>query len=122
MGRMRHILTGIFRGHGLRAAIAAVLLVGCVATVEERPPRVVYVGGPPPPPLVDPRPAPAAPGMVWVEGYWHWNGVQYVWIPGHWESPPAGYAWVGPSYTIVGGRHVYRAGEWRRSGLVAEPR
>ena len=31
----------------------AALLAGCVATVEERPPRVVYVGGPPPPPLVE---------------------------------------------------------------------
>jgi hypothetical protein len=115
IGRVWHALAGIFRGKGLRAVVSALLFAGCVATVEERPPRVIYVGGPPPAPLVEPRPAPAAPGLVWVEGYWHWNGVEYVWIPGHWESPPAGFAWVGPSYAIVGGRHVYRAGEWRRS-------
>jgi hypothetical protein len=99
------------------AAVAA-LLTGCVATVEERPARVVYVSGPPPAPLVE---SPAPPGdasMAWVEGYWHWNGVQYVWIPGHWESPPAGYVWVGPSYVIVGGRHAYRAGSWRRSDVA----
>jgi hypothetical protein len=53
--------------------------------------------------------------MVWVEGYWHWNGVQYVWIPGHWESPPPGYAWMPPSYANVDGRYVYRAGHWRVS-------
>ena len=99
-----------------------VLLAGCVATVEERPPRVVYVGGPPPPPLVEAQPAPAAPGMVWVDGYWHWSGVQYVWIPGHWESPPAGYVWVGPSYAFHGGRHAYRAGRWDRSTVVVVPR
>jgi WXXGXW repeat (2 copies) len=113
-GSKRHILVG--------AVVAALLLAGCVATVEERPPRVVYVGGPPPPPLVDAQGAPAAPGMVWVEGYWHWNGVQYVWIPGHWESPPAGYVWVGPSYTIVGGRHLYRAGRWSQSTALVAPR
>jgi len=90
----------------------ASLCAGCVATIEERPSRLVYVAGPPPPPLADIRGAPAAPGMVWVEGYWHWNGVQYVWIPGHWESPPEGYAWVPPTYVIVEGRHVYRAGRW----------
>jgi hypothetical protein len=90
---------------------AAVLCAACVATIEERPSRVVYAG-PPPPPLTDVRGAPSAPGMVWVEGYWHWNGVQYVWIPGHWESPPAGYAWVPPSYIVVDGRHVYQAGRW----------
>ena len=99
---------------------SSALFGGCVATVEERPPRVVYVAGPPPPPLAETQVAPAAPGMVWVEGYWHWNGVQYAWIPGHWESPPAGYVWAGPSYTIVEGRHVYRAGHWRLRARGAE--
>jgi hypothetical protein len=54
--------------------------------------------------------------MAWVEGYWHWNGVQYVWIPGHWESPPAGSVWLPPSYTMVDGRYVYRAGRWSMRG------
>jgi hypothetical protein len=93
-------------------AMLAMFCSACVATIEERSPRVVYVAGPPPPALVDIHGAPAAPGMVWVEGYWHWNGVQYVWIPGHWESPPAGYAWVPPSYVIVDGHHAYRPGRW----------
>jgi hypothetical protein len=97
--------------------LGLVLLVSaggaCVATVEERAPRVVYVAGPPPAPLSEARGAPAAPGMLWVDGYWHWNGVHYVWIPGHWESPPQGYVWVPPSYSSIDGRPVYRAGHWR---------
>ena len=105
------------QGHLCQLVFVLPLLVGveegCVATVEERPARVVYVAGPPPPPLNEVQAAPAAPGMVWVQGYWHWNGVQYVWIPGHWESPPAGYVWVAPSYTVVDGRHAYRSGGWR---------
>jgi hypothetical protein len=91
--------------------------LGCVATIEERPSRVVYVAGPPPARLSEIRSAPSAPGMLWVEGYWHWNGIQYVWIPGHWESPPSGYGWVPPTYSVVEGRHVYRAGRW---GLVGQ--
>jgi hypothetical protein len=87
--------------------------VGCVATVEERWSRPIYVVGPPPAPFSEVRAAPAAPGMVWVEGYWHWNGVQYVWIPGHWESPPPGQTWLAPRYVVVEGRYVYHAGRWR---------
>jgi hypothetical protein len=92
--------------------ICIALLGGCVATVEERPGRVVYVSGPPPPALAEPRPAPSAPGMVWVDGYWHWNGVQYVWIPGRWETPPPGNVWIAPSHEVVDGHHIYRTGRW----------
>jgi YXWGXW repeat-containing protein len=109
-------------GCGLLAlAVSSASLTACVATVEERPPRIVYVAGPPPPPLSEQQGAAPAPGMLWVEGYWHWNGVQYVWIPGHWETPPPGYVWLGPSYTVVDGRHVYRAGHWSARSRV-EPR
>ena len=94
--------------------VATALSVGCVATVEERPPRVVYVSGPPPPPLGEPEMAPAAPGMVWVGGYWHWSGVKYLWIPGHWESAPMGYVWVPSHYAYLGGRHAYHPGHWWR--------
>jgi hypothetical protein len=33
----------------------------------------------------------AKPGTVWVRGYWHWDGVQYVWQRGHLETtlPPS---------------------------------
>ena len=90
-----------------------VALGGCVATVQERPGRVVYVSGPPPQAIAEPRPAPPSPGMVWVDGYWHWTGVQYVWIPGRWETPPPQQnTWIAPSYTVVDGHHVYQTGRW----------
>lgn len=32
-----------------------------------------------------PRPAPPAPGAVWVEGYCHYDGLRYVFVAGRWE-------------------------------------
>jgi len=62
---------------------AGVMIAGCVATAQDRPLR----GEAPPPPRVEQRPEPPAPGMVWIPGSWHWNGVDHVWLPGHWEAP-----------------------------------
>src|SRR5262249_29273635 len=94
------------------ACVCALGLSACVATVETRDPRYVYVSGPPPAPLVDTQPPPPATGMFWVAGYWHWNGVRYVWLPGHWERPSAGFVYVAPTYSSVDGRYVYRRGRW----------
>ncbi|HYQ45240.1 MAG TPA: YXWGXW repeat-containing protein [Polyangiaceae bacterium] len=30
-------------------------------------------------------PGRAKPGMIWIAGYWHWDGVKNVWQRGHWE-------------------------------------
>ncbi len=101
--------------------VVCALVAGCVATVEERPARI-YMTAPPPPPLVEVRSTPAGPSMVWVDGYWHWNGVQYVWIPGHWEEPPAGYVWTPPRYGMIEGRYIYHPGGWRlRRAMRARP-
>ena len=38
----------------------------------------------------EPEPAtrtPPTPSSLWVRGYWHWDGVDYVWQRGHWEEP-----------------------------------
>ena len=32
--------------------------------------------------VVDPTPKP-----VWMPGFWHWDGFQWVWVPGHWAFP-----------------------------------
>ncbi len=32
--------------------------------------------------------APGKPGAVWMQGYWHWDGVRYVWQRGHYAWPP----------------------------------
>lgn len=57
---------------------------GCIVGAPDRP-----AGQPEPPePLSEQRYAAPAPGMVWLEGSWHWDGVEYVWIPGRWETAP----------------------------------
>jgi hypothetical protein len=59
--------------------LCAASLTGCVAGL----------GHPEPPaPLPEFQSTAPAPGMVWVAGYWHWDGTDHVWVPGHWESPP----------------------------------
>jgi hypothetical protein len=69
-----------------RLVLVALLALtpACVASTPEPPAR----GEAPPAPLPELRSAAPAPGMIWVPGAWHHDGVQYVWIPGRWESPP----------------------------------
>jgi hypothetical protein len=96
------------------AFIAALALGGCVAAEQSAPPRGVVVSGPPPAPLPEPmRPPPPSTASVWVDGYWHWTGMQYAWIPGHWESGPPGTTWAAPRYVASEGSYVYEAGGWR---------
>ena len=80
----------------LAAALALAALSGCTAglsdglecSAEPTAGPCHARDGEPPAPLPEVRSAAPAPGMVWVAGAWHWNGVRYVWIPGRWESPP----------------------------------
>lgn len=73
---------------------------GCVIGRSNRPaqsesahgPSGVAVAGGPVLPQSAPNsqheaPSQQLPGSVWVEGYWHWDGVRYVWQRGHWQPP-----------------------------------
>jgi hypothetical protein len=97
------------------AVLAAVLLPACVVNEPSAPPRGVSVSGPPPEPIREEArpPAPTAQS-VWVNGYWHWTGVQYTWIPGHWEQAPPGATWSAPQYTRKDGAYFYEPGTWNR--------
>lgn len=88
------------------------LLVGCSAARNTGEGRLIYVAAPPPEPLPEAKSGPTSPEMIWVAGYWHWNGVRYVWIPGHWESPRPDQSWEPPAYSFSGGRWTYRPGQW----------
>jgi len=72
----------------LVALLLVTLVPACVAGTPERPARGAGAEGGPPAPLPEIVPAAPAPGMIWVAGAWHYDGVQYVWVPGRWESPP----------------------------------
>lgn len=95
--------------------IGAVALVNaaCVVNEPESPPRGVVVNGPPPPPVREDPPPPPSPQSVWVQGYWHWTGMQYAWIPGHWDAPPPGASWAPPVYSMRDGKHFYESGGWK---------
>lgn len=74
--RMKTVPLALFAG--------ALALAGCVAGLGDEAVRA----GPPPEPLPEFKSTAPAPGMIWVAGAWHWNGVDHVWVPGHWTSPP----------------------------------
>jgi WXXGXW repeat (2 copies) len=99
----------------LSACVGLVNLAGCVVNEPEAPSRSVVVSGPPPAPVREDRPPAPAQPSVWVNGYWHWTGMQYAWIPGHWDAPPPGSAWNGPVYTMRDGRYFYQSGSWQPS-------
>jgi hypothetical protein len=82
------------------------LLGGCVLGSASRPSRADTQADLPPPQAEPgagelllqsrgqlPTEAPDAgprDGGVWVDGYWHWDGVRHVWVPGRWQ-PAAPY-------------------------------
>ncbi len=105
------------------AALAAVVLGGCVAVPVERydgaygrsygyesegilvdppAPRYEYVG---PPPVV---------GYFWIDGYWGWAGRRYVWVPGRWEAPRRDHVWVPHRWERDGRQWREAPGRWER--------
>ncbi|AKF03244.1 YXWGXW repeat-containing protein [Sandaracinus amylolyticus] len=67
----------------------------------------------PPPPQVEARPAAPAPGMVWIEGYWQWDGARFVWIAGRWDLPRGqGASWQPPTWRVGAGGAVFVPGRW----------
>ncbi len=92
----------------------ALALAACVATEPPLEPRGVSVGSPPPAPRLEAQRPPQPSGdAVWIEGYWHWTGMQYAWIPGHWEAGRPGARWAAPRYTQQEGGYYYEPGAWR---------
>src|SRR6185503_2754846 len=51
-------------------------------------------------------------GYVWIDGYWHWNGYDWVWVAGRWEQQQDGYVYVQPYYDYSGSVYVYTPGYW----------
>ena len=99
----------------------SMLSAGCGAAVEAHPPRSVYVARPPPEPLPEFKSGPAAEGMAWIPGYWHFHGTDYVWIPGHWEVPRPGFQWSPPQVLYSSERRtwVYVLGRWQPQAPAA---
>jgi hypothetical protein len=89
------------------------VLGGCVLGSNSRPSRADTQADLPPPVAeagaaqlllpsrrgLPPEAPDAGPldGGVWVDGYWHWDGVRQVWVPGRSEPALPGYQrdWAG---------------------------
>lgn len=74
--------------------------------------RVVVVRPAPPPPRVVVVPARPRPNLVWVEGYWRWNGRDYVWVPGRWVAERRGRRFVQARWEMRGGEWTFVPGGW----------
>ncbi|MEO8205437.1 MAG: hypothetical protein ABI615_04600 [Chthoniobacterales bacterium] len=60
------------------------------------------------------RPGAPGPGLVWINGYWSWNGSEWIWVRGHWvEAPRRGARWVTSKYYIANGQRHWRPGYWQ---------
>jgi hypothetical protein len=76
-------------------------------------PQYVIVREAPPPIIVERRPPMPGQGHIWIDGYWNWNGRQYVWEPGHWAVPPRERViWIAPRYERHEQGYRYMPGRW----------
>lgn len=81
-------------------------------------PTPYYVASTPPEPLYEQMTPSPGDGYVWIDGYWHWNGYEWVWVSGRWERDQSGYVYVEPSYDYVGEQFVYTPGYWSQPTRV----
>jgi hypothetical protein len=68
----------------------------------------------PPAPRAETPGAPPVTGLVWVGGYWHYAGSQWVWVPGRWARPPqSGATWRPNVWVQENGKIRLDPGQWR---------
>ena len=114
----------------LCAGIAVVLAAASACVVREirhdddsprlassyGPPGMARAGSQPPELLVETIGLAPDEDMVWVDGYWHWAGMDWMWVDGRWTYPPDGYVYVEPYYDWYGGYCDYVPGYWDSPG------
>lgn len=80
--------------HGpyLLLCLCAGALHGCVVGVRPPPTQAEASQGPPPRVHEAPPRAATAAG-VWIDGYWHYDGMRHVWVPGRWQKSVTPHGW-----------------------------
>ena len=54
------------------------------------------------------------PGLVWVPGYYRWDGADYVWMARRYERPPRGFArWIPAHWERERRGWFFVEGHWR---------
>ncbi|MQR00002.1 YXWGXW repeat-containing protein [Glaciimonas soli] len=71
----------------------------------------IIIGGAPPPPRYEVVPVPR-PGYIWAPGYWDWVGGRHVWRTGNWARARPGYQYNRPQWVQHGGRWELNRGGW----------
>lgn len=83
--------------------------------------RATAVESAPPPMLVPVPPPPPFDGVIWIGGYWGWQGRR-VWCSGRWAAPPQpGCVWTQPYHEHRDGAVVSVAGFWRAPTVAFVP-
>jgi len=96
---------------GTLLGVAGSAIPGVESTAEA---GVVYVVRAPPPDRVEVRGEPPGPGVVWVPGYWAWNGADFTWTPGMWRAPEPGFrTWVPGHWRHDRRGWFWMEGHWR---------
>jgi hypothetical protein len=71
----------------------------------------------PPPVKVEAPPAAPVATVVWVPGFWQWDGAAWIWIGGAYQlRPTASLTWRAPAWKPRGSVHVLVPGAWIRIG------
>ena len=88
------------------------------ASLSVGEPSPYTVSGMPPEPLYEQMSDSPGDGSVWIDGYWHWNGYEWMWVNGRWEREQPGYVYVEPNYDYQGEQYVYTPGYWSQPERV----
>ena len=102
--------------HWCRTLVVSLILVTTVAVSSAcaSPRGRVYVRVAPPAPIVEARVVAPGPGLVWIPGFYAWNGVAYGWVPGRWDRPVRARARWLPGHWVHDRRGWYFVdGRWR---------
>jgi hypothetical protein len=71
----------------------------------------------PPPVKVEAPPTAPVATVVWVPGFWQWDGAAWIWIAGTYQlRPTASLTWRAPAWKPRGNVHVLVPGAWIRIG------
>ncbi|HEY3173286.1 MAG TPA: YXWGXW repeat-containing protein [Thermoanaerobaculia bacterium] len=109
------------------AALAAVVSAPLFAQLPPPPPVPPLPGleiriGRQAPPRIRRERRTARPGRdyIWVEGFWDWQGDNWVWIPGRWVVPEGGRRvhWVRARYVREYGGWRYVPGHWSNQRVI----
>lgn len=53
--------------------------------------------------------------LVWIAGYWRYNGTRYVWVNGHYVKARKGQVWVPAHWNRDRHGWYFVPGHWRRA-------